>query len=441
MHRTETGRICWPTLGCAVAYILMTTLSLCAQTNHYWRNIEVDPLRCDPPYRVSLFSPQHGEDARRLRSQTGSIFIYGLGVVGVLVAMPEEMTGWNPEADIFSKWWDNVTEGPEWDRNNWIYNYVGHTYSGGVYYQVARKSGYRQWDAFVYTFLMSTFYWEYGVEAFAEVPSIQDLAVTPLMGWVYGEWAYRTEIGIRSNNGRVMGSRLLGGTALALLDPVDTLGRGVNRIVGRQWIRAGCGYLTYEAEPVGADTARIFYLNVKMPIGGPAGPSAEQPRYTLEPDDPVDTGIVGISIGPGRTLLDASRNMTDVWYYRVTLGLYFTPALSGRLSYARGEAEDRLTAAIATYENYSLDAQYYLFSRCRFRPYLTGGFGEQMWEESPERKSFQWNAGIGIHCRLHRKWALQFDWINRYSPGAETYDRNFNAGLLYRFGRGEQDAW
>ncbi|WP_422121346.1 DUF3943 domain-containing protein [Photobacterium damselae] len=26
---------------------------------------------------------------------------------------------------------------------------------------------------------MSTVYWEYGVEAFAEVPSIQDLVVTP----------------------------------------------------------------------------------------------------------------------------------------------------------------------------------------------------------------------------------------------------------------------
>ena len=33
-------------------------------------------------------------------------------------------------------------------------------------------------------------------EAFAEVPSMQDLVITPVLGWAYGEWAYQKEMEI-----------------------------------------------------------------------------------------------------------------------------------------------------------------------------------------------------------------------------------------------------
>ncbi|GAL18175.1 ubiquitin-protein ligase [Vibrio maritimus] len=144
-----------------------------SQTNFY-----------DSPYRVSLFNPQNGEDSERLWSQTKSIFAYGVGVAGVLALMPESITNWEKDdIKLMNKWWDNVRSGPVWDRDDHVINYIGHPYFGGVYYQAARKSGYRQWDAFMYSTLMSTFYWEYGIEAFAEVPSIQDLVVTPTLGW------------------------------------------------------------------------------------------------------------------------------------------------------------------------------------------------------------------------------------------------------------------
>jgi len=103
-----------------------------------------------------------------------------------------------------------VKGGPVWDRDTGMLNLVGHPYFGGVYYQVARKSGYRQWDSFLYATIMSTFYWEYGIEAFAEVPSIQDLVITPVLGWAYGEWAFNTEMDIREDGGDVWGSSILG---------------------------------------------------------------------------------------------------------------------------------------------------------------------------------------------------------------------------------------
>jgi len=248
-------------------------------TNSYWTALQIDPAIYGTPYQVSLFKPKNGEDGARVWSQTKSMLFYGAGVALFLAALPES-AGWDADNDILKNWVENVKAGPVWDHDNWAYNYIGHAYVGGVYYQVARKSGYRQWDAFVYTTLMSTFYWEYGIEAFAEVPSIQDLVWTPLIGWVYGEWAYQTELKVRDNNNKVVGSKILGETSLFFLDPIDSLGRGVNRLVGRQWIKSGYGYFSYTAVPDGTDTDHTVYLNARFPIGGPRGPPTRPARST-----------------------------------------------------------------------------------------------------------------------------------------------------------------
>ena len=110
------------------------------------------------PYQISLFSTPHGEDGERLWSQTKSVAWYGIGVAGFLALLPTDITNWETSDErLIEKWWDNVRQGPVWDRDAWYINYIGHPYFGGVYYQSARKSGYRQWDAFIYSALMSTF--------------------------------------------------------------------------------------------------------------------------------------------------------------------------------------------------------------------------------------------------------------------------------------------
>ena len=414
-------------------------------TNTYWRSLEIDPgVYIDHPYRIGLFRPVNGEDRGRLWSQTKSVFFYGLGVVGVLAALPESATGWDPDTDITAKWKQNVRDGPVWDRDNWAYNYIGHTYCGGVYYQVARKSGYRQWDAFVYSFLMSTFYWEYGVEAFAETPSIQDLVVTPVMGWVYGEWAYQTEMNIRDSNNEVLDSKTLGAVSLFFLDPIDTLGRSVNRVVGRPWVKAGHGYFTYSAVPVNDDVDHTVMLNMSFPVGlpsGPAGPSGEEAVRYDRGNDPVDTGLVGLSVGTGMALLDDNWGVDDCFYMKYALGLYFSPRFSTRLAYAQGDAEVIATGRNIPYENYSFDAQYYFNAKHSLRPYITAGIGEQMWDKKDESKNLEINAGIGLLWQIHPKWALHSDWICYHNSSAKTYDQNFSASVVYRFGDGEHHDW
>jgi hypothetical protein len=189
----------------------------------------------------SLFVTE-GADSKRLWSQTRLVFVSGLVAAGIIYTMPSDVTGWDKDietSELADKWWDNVSRRPEWDKDDWVINYVGHAYFGGVYYQVARKSGYNQWDSFVYTTLMSTFFWEYGLEAFAERPSIQDLIYTPISGWLCGEWAYHAEQRIMNNGSQVMGSELLGRISLFFLDPVDHIGDWVNRLSGRNLVITG----------------------------------------------------------------------------------------------------------------------------------------------------------------------------------------------------------
>jgi hypothetical protein len=410
-------------------------------TDDYWKGNAVHPSTYDNPYAISLFSPQNGEDGARAWSQTKSMFIYGLGVFAVLAVMPEETTGWDKSSDIFSKWVNNVKSGPVWDRDNFSYNYLGHLYTGGIYYQVARKSGYRQWDSFFYSFLMSTFYWEYGIEAFAETPSIQDLVFTPLAGWVYGEWAYQTEMDIRDKDNKVAGSALLGSVSLFLLDPIDSIGRGLNRLARRPLVKAGYGYFSYSAVPLGTETDHQLYLNMRFPLGGSPYPVMREPKRIEHPGDPVDYSIVGFSGGAGHSVLDAKWGMENGDYSKVTLGVYFTPWLSSRLAYAWGHVQEKETGKSVQYENYSLDLQFYLNPAGKIRPYFTTGVGEQMWNKDRDDKYVQCNAGLGLHWKLHRKVALQADWINYYCPQRETYDQNISFGAVYRFGRGEHNEW
>ena len=189
---------------------------------------------CDAlTYEITLFKPCPGENRTRLWHQTKVVFIGGFAVMGVILLLPEEISKWDKsefgKGQLREKWWDNVKAGPVWDNDKWYVNYIGHPYFGGVYYQGARKSGYNEWNSFMYSALMSTFYWEYGIEAFAEVPSMQDLVVTPLGGWIYGEWAHHKEQEIRARGGTALGSKTWGSISLFLLDPLGSIDTWVRK--------------------------------------------------------------------------------------------------------------------------------------------------------------------------------------------------------------------
>lgn len=159
-----------------------------------------------------------------LMGQTYTILGLSVATVGLMTFLPESITSWTAEDRDFSnlsqKWWDNVSDGPIWDKDEHYLNYVMHPYFGGVYYTAARHAGFQEFESFLYSFAMSTFFWEYGVESFAEIPSIQDIIVTPLFGAAVGEWMYLAEQQIVANDSEVLNSEMLGSVSLFFLNPV-----------------------------------------------------------------------------------------------------------------------------------------------------------------------------------------------------------------------------
>ena len=363
--------------------------------------------------------------------------------------MPESFTGWDSSdsRDIFSKWKENVSDGPVWDRDDVFLNYIAHPYFGGVFYQSARKSGYRQWDSFLYSTMMSTFYWEYGIEAFAEVPSVQDLVVTPVIGWAYGEWAFQTERDIWLNDATVWDSEVLGNISLFMLDPVDSIGRNINYLFGTDIIKAGTGYFVFQENTLGNSnqTETEIGLKVRYMYGDDdskalPGISKDRARYRslqTSTSDPVDTGIIGISLGGVWVDLDKDLDLNPAYGYQFSVGLHFTRSFSSRLAYTRAEMQSKKTNDTTIYENYGIDSQYYFNADNDLRPFITAGFGESLTDEDNDTTDFIVNGGLGLHYKINNNWAVQADWRHYYGTQSYNNDDQIGAAIIYRFGKGE----
>jgi hypothetical protein len=142
-----------------------------------------------------------------------------------LYAMPSSVSNWEKTtlkedlSGLGGKWKENVKAGPVKDSDDIWLNYIAHPYYGGIYYVQAREAGFKTYESFLYSAFMSTFFWEYGIEAFAEIPSKQDLWITPVIGSMVGELFYQASYAIKKNDAKVWDSKALGYTLLFIMDP------------------------------------------------------------------------------------------------------------------------------------------------------------------------------------------------------------------------------
>lgn len=181
------------------------------------------------PLTFDKLSPVNQELVR----QTRNFGALGVATMGILFMLPESVTNWNSEdlkrQSLGERWKEKVSEGPVIDHDDWMINYIGHPLSGAAYYTVARHAGAGIMKSFGYSVLMSTFFWEYGLEAFAETPSIQDLIITPVIGSLIGEGMYYIENKIKDNGGVLFGSHRIGAFAMGLMNPAGSLLNLVNK--------------------------------------------------------------------------------------------------------------------------------------------------------------------------------------------------------------------
>lgn len=167
--------------------------------------------------------------------------LLGVGMMGVIASLPAEVTNW--EEDVFEnaldKWKTNVSNPPVVDKDDWMINYIGHPVSGAAYYIMARQTGLGAAGSFGFSVMMSTFFWEYGLEALAEKPSIQDLILTPTLGALLGEQMFRANERIKANDNQIMGSKGLGKVGLVITDPVGALIKGLTKLGNNRYLYDG----------------------------------------------------------------------------------------------------------------------------------------------------------------------------------------------------------
>lgn len=213
------------TASCADCYAVHPTDSL-PQDDVYFEADTVPqpsfkPTIYDLPYSLSENMP----NVKKLVINTATLYAAGVLTLGVLELLPEDATAWNKkeirDTPMFERWWNHVREGPVWDKDNWVFNYILHPYGGAAYYMSARTQGCSAINSFLYGFAVSTIFWEYGIEAFNEIPSYQDMFITPIVGAIMGEAFYKLKRRILHDDTCLFGSRLLGNITLFLIDPVN----------------------------------------------------------------------------------------------------------------------------------------------------------------------------------------------------------------------------
>lgn len=178
------------------------------------------------PYEMPYSIGRSPYDWHRLWINTAVLSGAYVGTLLVLECLPEDATSWNraelQDVPLFKRWHNHVIKkGPEWDHDKFYFNYILHPYAGATYFMSARSCGFSYWQSMLYSTIVSTVGWEFGIEAFMERPSIQDIFVTPIVGSCLGECFYRVKRWLVSNEYCLFGSSVLGGLVAFIVDPVN----------------------------------------------------------------------------------------------------------------------------------------------------------------------------------------------------------------------------
>lgn len=241
----------------------------------------------DPSFRLN-------SKQRKALQSVKDFAVIGTGIFGVLYAMPEKVTKWDKSkgfVELASQYTTRVHQGPVIDKDEWWINYIGHPLSGAAYYTMVRHRGFSAMESATFSFIMSTFLWEYGIEAFAEIPSAQDLILTPLIGSLLGEAFYVWAKRIESNGGKLLGSETLGTAATVLMNPAGALADQINRFANNTQIIKDAHFSLVARPPVFRDplfvTNQSFALDIFPNNPNRAGIVPPPMRFDVNPKAPI----------------------------------------------------------------------------------------------------------------------------------------------------------
>ncbi len=126
-------------------------------------------------------------------------------------------------------WKYNMKEGWEWDTDRFGINFIGHPYSGTLFYNSARANGYNFFGSIPFA-IGGSLMWEYFGEN--SKPSYNDLINTPINGIFLGEILYRLSENVLDDQSRG-GERFFRELSATVLSPMV----GFNRLVQGKMFR------------------------------------------------------------------------------------------------------------------------------------------------------------------------------------------------------------
>lgn len=174
---------------------------------------------------------------------------------------------------------ENFRHGFEWDDDHLYTNMFAHPYSGSLYFNAARSSGFNFWQSELFAVGGSAM-WEMFMEC--EYPSTNDIIATPVGGAALGEVFFRTSDMIIDD--RTSGRERFIREALALvINPM----RGFNRLItGDAWRHRATPGRRFGMPPMTVDVSfggRMLSVR-DYDQGGVAGPVGE---LNIEYGDPL----------------------------------------------------------------------------------------------------------------------------------------------------------
>jgi len=234
-------------------------------------------------------------------------------------------------------WWNNISNGFEYDGNLFATNMIDHPYHGSTYYNATRSNGIGFWGSVPLT-LAGSLMWECCGER--HPMAFNDVVNTTLGGIALGETLYRTSSAILSNEATGAGrfGRELAGF---FLNPL----RGFNRIIsGRAFMVA--------PNPVDPDDRTPGFFRLSMD-GGYRGVNPDS-----ESRDEVTGGFFRLRMDYGSPFAGRRGGPFDVFEFDMTMyagdqNIFGALAVRGNLltrDLKRGGSSEHVWAVVQSHE-------------------------------------------------------------------------------------------
>ena len=167
-------------------------------------------------------------------------FWLGVGEIAILEFIPWSLARWirhwDDPADNWAKvssktWWQNISQGWEYDGDNFTTNNFAHPYHGSLFFNAGRTNGYDFWESTAWS-LSGSAVWEFFGETFR--PAFNDWIYTGIGGVNLGEIFYRLSSMVTDNT--ASGSERVWSEIFGtLINPVRGFNRAISGEMGRNF--------------------------------------------------------------------------------------------------------------------------------------------------------------------------------------------------------------